>query len=226
MPYRSSSWSTPIGSGAGEEIVRTISNALSRTFSNPSYHNEDAALSDSSIDEKSTTKASDWHMRDEVKGIAEQTEKDSGKERRLGVTWTNLTVKGIGADAALHENVFSQFNIPTLIKVRYSPVESSRRCSRPLPRRAPRSTPSIPSPTTRLLTCNRRVDKSLHSRPSSTTAMAASSPERCCLFSVQRITSWTNAFTDAQQVDLVPAARRSSRCWPTVDWAMPKSRAT
>ncbi|KAF2479232.1 ABC transporter [Neohortaea acidophila] len=116
MPQRSSSWGTPIGSGAGEEIVRTISNALSRTFSNQSYHHEDAALSDSSIDEKSTTKAADWHMRDEVKAMAEQTEKDSGKERRLGVTWTNLIVKGIGADAALHENVLSQFNIPTLIK--------------------------------------------------------------------------------------------------------------
>lgn len=117
-----------MGSGAGEEIVRTISNALSRTFSNQSYHHEDAALSDSSIDEKSTTKAADWHMRDEVKAIAEQTEKDSGKERRLGVTWTNLTVKGVGADAALHENVLSQFNIPTLIKVKYHPVDSSSHC--------------------------------------------------------------------------------------------------
>ncbi|KAF2159353.1 hypothetical protein M409DRAFT_30231 [Zasmidium cellare ATCC 36951] len=114
MTQRRSSWTAPsVGSGAGEEIYRTVSNALSRSFSNKK---EEPVLDDSSDDEKSISKADNWHMMDEVKALAQQTEKDSQKEKRLGVTWTNLTVKGVGADAALHENVLSQFNIPRLIK--------------------------------------------------------------------------------------------------------------
>ncbi|KFH43201.1 ABC transporter G family-like protein [Hapsidospora chrysogenum ATCC 11550] len=42
----------------------------------------------------------------------QQTEKD----RRLGVTWHDLNVKGTGPDAAVHENVGSQFNIPARLK--------------------------------------------------------------------------------------------------------------
>lgn len=43
--------------------------------------------------------------------------------RKLGVTWQNLTVKGVAADAALHENVLSQFNIPQKIKDSRQPSE-------------------------------------------------------------------------------------------------------
>lgn len=115
MAQRRSSWTAPsVGSGAGDEVYRTVSNALSRTFSGK---REEPIFDDSSSDERSISKADNWHMMDEVKGLAQQTEKDSQKEKRLGVTWRNLTVKGVGADAALHENVLSQFNIPQLMKV-------------------------------------------------------------------------------------------------------------
>lgn len=53
---------------------------------------------------------------EEVKNIKQQTEKDNFKDKRLGVTWKDLTVKGVGTDAAFQENVFSQFNIPGAIK--------------------------------------------------------------------------------------------------------------
>lgn len=60
--------------------------------------------------------AEDWGMMPELQTIRDQREKDQVKRRDLGVTWKNLTVKGIGADAAINENVASQFNIPKIIK--------------------------------------------------------------------------------------------------------------
>ncbi|KAH8801491.1 ABC-2 type transporter-domain-containing protein [Xylogone sp. PMI_703] len=59
---------------------------------------------------------SDWKLFDEVKAFKDQAEKDSAKPRKLGVTWKHLTVKGVGADAAINENVGSQFNILRGIK--------------------------------------------------------------------------------------------------------------
>ena len=53
----------------------------------------------------------DWKLLPELRGVQNQSEKDNVKGRRLGVTWNNLTVKGIGADAAINENVGSQFKI-------------------------------------------------------------------------------------------------------------------
>lgn len=40
---------------------------------------------------------------------------DGGKPRKLGVTWSNLTVKGVSADATYNENMLSQFNPKSLI---------------------------------------------------------------------------------------------------------------
>lgn len=53
--------------------------------------------------------ANDWAMMPELRGKKQQAEKDQLKGRKLGVTWKNLTVKGVGADAAINENVGSQF---------------------------------------------------------------------------------------------------------------------
>jgi hypothetical protein len=42
---------------------------------------------------------------------------DSGlADGKLGVTWSNLTVKGKGASSVFHENVLSQFNAPQQLK--------------------------------------------------------------------------------------------------------------
>ncbi|KAJ5533875.1 hypothetical protein N7527_000129 [Penicillium freii] len=62
--------------------------------------------------ENPASKAEDWRPMAEVKVVEQQTEKD----KRLGITWHDLTVKGIEMDAAFHENVGSQFNILALVK--------------------------------------------------------------------------------------------------------------
>ncbi|RDL34441.1 putative ATP-binding cassette multidrug transport protein [Venustampulla echinocandica] len=60
--------------------------------------------------------AADWKLMPEIRDFQQQGEKDEVKKRRLGVTWSDLTVKGVGADAAISENVGSQFNIPRAIQ--------------------------------------------------------------------------------------------------------------
>jgi ABC-type multidrug transport system ATPase subunit len=58
----------------------------------------------------------DWSL---LRQVQEQHERDlaSGfKPQELGVTWQNLSVDVISADAAVNENVLSQFNIPQHIK--------------------------------------------------------------------------------------------------------------
>lgn len=52
----------------------------------------------------------------EVKKFHDKQTKEHFKGRSLGVTWNNLTVKGISSDAAIHENVLSQFNIPQIVR--------------------------------------------------------------------------------------------------------------
>ncbi|KAM0207312.1 hypothetical protein ACHAQD_012104 [Fusarium lateritium] len=49
-----------------------------------------------------------WHMAPEVQMMQERDEQGGEKPRKLGVSWTNLTVKGLGADAKFNENVVSQ----------------------------------------------------------------------------------------------------------------------
>lgn len=50
-----------------------------------------------------------WHMTEEVRQRNERDEKSGQKPRKLGVTWQNLTVKGISSNATFNENVISQF---------------------------------------------------------------------------------------------------------------------
>jgi ABC-type glutathione transport system ATPase component len=66
-------------------------------------------------EEKAEPIASDWSLAPELRVIRQQNEKDQVKGRQLGLTWKNLTVKGVGADAAINESVGSQFNIPRAI---------------------------------------------------------------------------------------------------------------
>ena len=90
----------------GNALSRIISSAsqLSRRQSNRIYDSDDE-------DDREPI-SSDWNLMPEIKAFHQQGEKDQVKHRGLGVTWTNLTVKGVGADAAINENVGSQFNIP------------------------------------------------------------------------------------------------------------------
>ena len=51
-----------------------------------------------------------WHMASEVQMMSERDEESGAKNRKLGVSWSNLAVKGIGAEATFNENVLSQFS--------------------------------------------------------------------------------------------------------------------
>ncbi|KAL2820191.1 hypothetical protein BDW59DRAFT_151030 [Aspergillus cavernicola] len=59
------------------------------------------------------------------------------KERKLGVTWQNLTVEAVGSESTIQENVLSQFNIRQHIKEAQSKpsmktiLERSHGCVKP-----------------------------------------------------------------------------------------------
>ncbi|RDW59497.1 ABC transporter-2 [Coleophoma cylindrospora] len=91
----------------------TSGNFITKTLSQASAFSErrHSRPYDDDIEEKDgpISLAEDWSMMPDVKGFQVQGEKDQIKQRKLGVTWKDLVVKGIGADAAFNENVCSQF---------------------------------------------------------------------------------------------------------------------
>ncbi|KAK7519879.1 putative Brefeldin A resistance protein [Phyllosticta citriasiana] len=62
------------------------------------------------LESSGNTKADDWHMTEDVRRIKQDNYEDGARSIRLGVTWQNLTVKGISSDASFQENVLSQYN--------------------------------------------------------------------------------------------------------------------
>lgn len=78
----------------GEETPRKTSQKASPV---PSVHNDWSLLS----------RVQEQHQRELASGF---------KPQELGVTWQNLNVDVISSEAAVNENVFSQFNIPQHIK--------------------------------------------------------------------------------------------------------------
>lgn len=52
-----------------------------------------------------------WNAMPEARAVQEDS---SSRSKRLGVTWTNLTIKGLGADACFNENIGSQYLPPQL----------------------------------------------------------------------------------------------------------------
>lgn len=62
----------------------------------------------------STTSASGdfqkWHLASAIEESYQNDIQAGYNSRKLGVTWNNLTVKGISAEAAVNENTLSQFN--------------------------------------------------------------------------------------------------------------------
>jgi hypothetical protein len=77
-----------IQTGTGEEVYRTLSGSIDRTLSNKPK--EGYPESNSSSDDSS--KAEDWKMMAELKVVKQQTESTGAKERKLGITWKDLTV--------------------------------------------------------------------------------------------------------------------------------------
>jgi ATP-binding cassette, subfamily G (WHITE), member 2, SNQ2 len=103
-------YTSSFGVGGGQGIVRTLTGQ-----SRKSNHQQDREKDDNDPDDHPISKAEDWAMMPDIKYYQKQNNKSRFKGRRLGVTWKNLSVKGVGADAALQENVLSQFNIPRKI---------------------------------------------------------------------------------------------------------------
>ncbi|KAG4436662.1 hypothetical protein IFR05_007841 [Cadophora sp. M221] len=69
------------------------------------------------VEDSSDDDASNWDRMPDVKALRGEDGSGNGaqKARRLGLTWSGLTIKGIGADACFNENVMSQF-LPEKLK--------------------------------------------------------------------------------------------------------------
>lgn len=63
-----------------------------------------------------TNKDTEWGMTPQVIQNAARDAEAGFKKRELGVTWQNLSVDVLAAEAAVNENLISQFNVPQLIK--------------------------------------------------------------------------------------------------------------
>ncbi|PWY65514.1 ABC multidrug transporter [Aspergillus eucalypticola CBS 122712] len=62
------------------------------------------------------SRADGWAMMSQVKQQNERDMQSGFKRKELGVTWKNLSVEVVSAEAAVNENFLSQFNIPQHIK--------------------------------------------------------------------------------------------------------------
>lgn len=63
-----------------------------------------------SVDGKQFGEREDWPITHQVRELLARNEFNGEKPKKLGVTWSNLTVKGVSSDAVFNENVVSQFN--------------------------------------------------------------------------------------------------------------------
>jgi ATP-binding cassette subfamily G (WHITE) protein 2 (SNQ2) len=76
-----------------------------------------------------------WELMPEVRAVREAH--DGARDRKLGVTWTNLTIKGVGVGSTINENAVSQFNfVQRINEMRQSPslrtiVDASHGCVKP-----------------------------------------------------------------------------------------------
>lgn len=55
-----------------------------------------------------------WALQQELAALKERDDRSGFSSRELGITWKGLTVQVASPDAAIHENVISQFNIPRI----------------------------------------------------------------------------------------------------------------
>ncbi|KAL2857263.1 ABC-2 type transporter-domain-containing protein [Aspergillus pseudoustus] len=62
------------------------------------------------------SRADGWALMPQVKQQNERQMQSGFKRQELGVTWQNLSVEVVSAEAAVQENFLSQFNVPKLVK--------------------------------------------------------------------------------------------------------------
>ncbi|KAL4864413.1 hypothetical protein BDV12DRAFT_176176 [Aspergillus spectabilis] len=70
----------------------------------------------SSTPDHDVSRADGWALMPQVKQQNEREVQSGFKRRELGVTWQNLNVEVVSAEAAVQENFLSQFNVPKLVK--------------------------------------------------------------------------------------------------------------
>jgi hypothetical protein len=63
-----------------------------------------------STEKISSTDIEAWPITREIQKLKDRDEANGGQLRKLGVTWKDLTIKGVSNDTVFNENVFSQFN--------------------------------------------------------------------------------------------------------------------
>ncbi|KAI1855207.1 hypothetical protein JX265_006651 [Neoarthrinium moseri] len=97
----------------------------------------EGTLTDSATSQYDEKTAESWALKPRVEAVRQRDQESGFTPRELGITWKNLTVKAISADAAIHESVASQFNIPKLIQEsRHKPplktiLDDSHGCVKP-----------------------------------------------------------------------------------------------
>ncbi|CAG8975972.1 hypothetical protein HYALB_00012307 [Hymenoscyphus albidus] len=99
--------------GFGSISPLALGNEISRVLQSSSYFSErkrPRAHDDDVEDGEKKLIDHNWQQMPELKALGAPDDNHEIKGRQLGVTWTNLTVLGIGSDAAMNENVGSQFN--------------------------------------------------------------------------------------------------------------------
>lgn len=55
-----------------------------------------------------------WALQQSLAALKERDDRSGFPSRELGVTWKGVTVQVASPDAAIHENVISQFNLPKI----------------------------------------------------------------------------------------------------------------
>ncbi|KAI7976856.1 hypothetical protein EIK77_010087 [Talaromyces pinophilus] len=88
------------------------SNALGRALTRLSSIARTSTIPE---DDESISNDLDWADMPEVQALEQALGKNIHVHRKLGLTWTNLTVSGVGADSSFHENAVSQF-LPARLK--------------------------------------------------------------------------------------------------------------
>jgi ATP-binding cassette subfamily G (WHITE) protein 2 (SNQ2) len=115
-----------------DSLFRQLSRRLTADRVRSRTHDSDEEEEDEAI-----SRAHDWKLMPEIKAQRDQSEKDAIGDQKLGVTWKNLTVKGVASDAAFNENFTSQYNISNGIKEgRHKPplktiLDNSHGCVKP-----------------------------------------------------------------------------------------------
>ncbi|KAL3481319.1 ABC-2 type transporter-domain-containing protein [Aspergillus californicus] len=117
------------GPPSTEGHTTVLSAALTRLSSIVRSHTRAA-------DDQSISDDLDWETMPEAQALKQPRGGNVHTDRKLGLSWTDLTVRGLGANSSFHENVLSQFLPAALKGGKTSPtlktiIDKSHGCIRP-----------------------------------------------------------------------------------------------